>query len=74
MIHTHDTVLSSPDPSVVIQFAHSLLSLDAAEQLTSVITQIEEETREKIPSVEQEWEGTLILHGWSFIQWHVTNQ
>lgn len=52
------TLLVSTDPSAVMQFANNLLSLDAAEQLSSVITQIEEETREKIPSVEQEWEGT----------------
>ena len=39
------------------QFAHNLLSLDVAEQLTSLISEAEERTREKIPAVEQGWEG-----------------
>lgn len=48
---------SIADAAVVNQFAHNLLSLDVAEQLTSLISEAEEHTREKIPAVEQEWEG-----------------
>jgi hypothetical protein len=54
-------VLSLPlstDPAVVIQFAHNLLSLEIADQLSSVLTQTEEQTRDTIPATEQEWEGT----------------
>ena len=47
---------------MVIQFAHNLLSLEMADQLSSVLTQMEEETREKIPSMEQEWEGMVYGH------------
>ena len=55
------SLISLTDPAVVIQFAHNLLSLEIADQLSSVLTQMEEQTREKIPSTEQEWEGIHLL-------------
>ena len=42
---------------MVIQFAHNILSLDVSDQLSSLLSEQEEQTREKIPTVEQEWEG-----------------
>jgi hypothetical protein len=54
-------MLSCPQiqPYTVIQFAHNLLPLDErADQLSSVLAQIVEQTRDTIPALEQEWEGT----------------